>query len=362
VLIFNCAYLVKNNFKQGEMKLRKEITILVCIPDANDVTSFYRGIGPLAALRKTSDVVLNYIVMNQKIDRSMVQLCDIAFFQRPFLAEHVQAMQLCKDLSRPVWVDYDDDLFTVPSDNPTQRIYGRAEIQGHVQSLIDMADCVSVSTEFLKGRLQHYTKSKDKFFVIENGMDLNLFKRPKEMPKRENLIMWRGSPTHHRDVMSVADQIMKVYEKRTDYSWEFVGDRLWFLTDRMDPKRAKVTPPQPVEAYTRYIFNQHPRVWVTPLHDNVFNWSKSNIAWIEATYAGAVSVAPMMREWMQPGVFNYDFKKESKARFEDALLTAMDLSDEEQAKKVEASWDKVVTYYNLEVQNKKRMELIKGLL
>ena len=59
---------------------------------------------------------------------------------------------------------------------------------------------------------------------------------------------------------------------------------------------------------------------VVPLKDNLFNHAKSNLAWIEATCAGAMTLAPDWPEWRRPGVSNYEsplnFKKLLRERLE----------------------------------------------
>jgi hypothetical protein len=48
-----------------------------------------------------------------------------------------------------------------------------------------------------------------------------------------------------------------------------------------------------------------PWLHIVPLANNGFNRSKSNLAWLEATAAGAVVLAPALEEWQRPGIVNY---------------------------------------------------------
>jgi hypothetical protein len=62
----------------------------------------------------------------------------------------------------------------------------------------------------------------------------------------------------------------------------------------------------PMRDFLEYLQNDLPRfrpaIAFVALRDNEFNRAKSNIAWIEAAYAGAAVVAPNLPEFEQPGV------------------------------------------------------------
>jgi hypothetical protein len=60
-----------------------------------------------------------------------------------------------------------------------------------------------------------------------------------------------------------------------------------------------------------------PFIHIVGLEDNPFNRAKSNVAWVEASAAGAVVLAPDWPEWQRPGVQTYtdpeDFERKLKA-------------------------------------------------
>jgi hypothetical protein len=49
--------------------------------------------------------------------------------------------------------------------------------------------------------------------------------------------------------------------------------------------------------YFKWLANTAPRIMMVPLADTAFNRCKSNIAWLEATGAGAAVLAPAWPEW-----------------------------------------------------------------
>lgn len=284
-------------------------------------------------------------------------MCDMVFFQRPSAAKHVEAIRLAKDMGKPVWVDYDDDLMSVPTDNPAYVIYGRMDIQKNVAEIIDMADAVTVSTQALADNMTERGLIKD-YRVIENALDINQFPWATEglAPDRTNTVMWRGSPSHFRDVLSVTPELTSIINDSVDWTFEFMGDRLWFLTDRCNPLKTKFTPPMTMIEYSKHIYAAAPKLFFAPLIDTPFNRAKSNIAWLEATFAGAVCVCPSLPEWTNPGALIYT------DNFKEVLSTAMMVTDEMRTGLLKSSWEVIMEKYNLDTQNQKRELVINSLI
>ena len=86
--------------------------LAVLCPSNTDATSFYRGIGPLAEIRRERfNLALTFI---NDVNWSTLKLCDAAFLQRPFTSNHLKIAELVKRNQLPLWIDFDDDLFSVP--------------------------------------------------------------------------------------------------------------------------------------------------------------------------------------------------------------------------------------------------------
>jgi hypothetical protein len=336
--------------------MQKEINILVCCPDINDATSFYRGAGPLSHLRRSSDFHINYMVV-EEVAWSTLAMSDLVFIQRPWRDEHLYAAKLAKQMGKKLWIDYDDDLFCVPTDNPSYLIYGRQDFQTNISYMIQMADAVSVSTQGLADNFINRGFRRE-YHVIQNALDLSLFPWSKDAKESKNTLAWRGSPSHTRDVLSVSQQIMDLVQGSEGIEFEFIGDRLWFLTDRLDPKKIKLTRPIGVIDYFKYIYELCPKFAMAPLQDIPFNRAKSNIAWLEMSWAGAVMLAPEMPEWMQPGVLTY----KSPQHFLELGKRMLKMSEDERLSLREKSWKIIMDKYVLDVVNKKRDDLIRGLM
>jgi hypothetical protein len=138
-------------------------------------------------------------------------------------------------------------------------------------------------------------------------------------------VTWRGSATHDKDLALVTEQIAKVIERNLSWTYQFVGEPFWWTMERLDQvpglKPKSITHVEPLDpiVYFEFLQKVKPALFIVPLEDIAFNRAKSNIAWIEATYAGAVAIAPDWPEWRKPGVINYNTPEEFGKVFADAL-------------------------------------------
>lgn len=353
--VFSLEYFTKPS---NSFVMQKQIKLLCIIPDPDDGTSFYRAMGPFGLLRKTIDI--DFIVDDRlcRKEWAILECCDAVFFQRPFTERHLEAVTVAKEAGKKVWLDYDDDLLTVPSDNPCFPMYGKMDVQENIVKMVQMADVVSVSTIGLADNWFNRGMKRD-YVVINNALNFKGFPfwRP-EPHVRSNRIIWRGSTSHMRDVLSVSNEIVDVITNSKDFEFEFIGDRLWYLTDRCPREKVVITGAAPVREYFKYIHAWSPKVMFAPLVNHVFNKAKSNIAWLEATFAGAVCVCPDMPEWQNKGALNYT----NGPRFKELFQMALDLSDSDHKRLWQESMDVVSERYDLNKVNKERERIIGGLL
>lgn len=291
--------------------------IFVICPDMGDATSFYRGVGPLGALSKSLGGSITLMMVELK-SWATISMSDVVFLQRPFKDKHLAVVEMAKACNVPVWIDYDDDLFQVPMDNPAFDLYDDADMQKRIAKMIAMADVVTVTTEHLKERL---AKLNQNIVVIPNAFDERFFSFPKERDPRKKLVLWRGSSTHQKDLATVGMELIKLSHdpQLSDWTFHFLGFNPWWIVERMRPENTIISPGIDILEYHQYIKMVNPSLLFVPLCNNAFNRSKSNIAWIEGTYAGAMVVAPELPEFTRPGVKNY----KDPASFLETMKTAM---------------------------------------
>lgn len=278
---------------------------------------------------------------------------NMIFMQRPYRRSECELMNFAKELNIKVWVDYDDDLLSVPQDNPAYGTYNNPETKAAVRYLIKNADAVSVSTEALK-------YLREDAIVIPNSLNLNLFKFNKPNTNSP-IIVWRGGDTHQRDLSLFLDELVQVNEESLEINKDakmfFLGYKPWFITERLKPKSWVSAASNDVVTYHSILQHIKPKVMFVPLADNKFNDAKSNIAWLEATMAGALTVAPDKPEWRRPGVFNYS----NNESFKYQLLKAFKTSEGNHKAMIDLSQKDILENYNLVINNKKRMEIIERL-
>jgi hypothetical protein len=322
-------------------------TLLYVSASATDSVSWYRGLGALANLRRMCPQ-LN-IIISKHYSWTTLNMCDGIYMQRPVGEEELEILKMAKMIGRKVWIDHDDDLFNIPTDNMAGAYFQGDKIRQRIVDIAHWADIVSVQSEYLKKWYSEYNKN---ITVIENAMDVELFKfRTDIPPKRNKVVMWRGSMTHHRDVDTVRVEILDLVKKHPDWMWAFLGDSLWFLSDYIPHDKLILKPAQDVVVYHNFIHQLAPSVVMVPLHDSQFNRNKSNIAWMEASFAGARTVAPKWPQWEQPGVLTYSTPEE----FHRNMDTAMTFNVETPAYD---SWQTVKEKFNLTKVNEKRFDLL----
>lgn len=342
------------------------INLLSIIPNTEDATSFYRACGPLAGVRKDEEI---HLVFANKITWATVTMQDAVFIQRPFLGEHLAAAQMANRCKRPLWIDFDDYLFGVPRDNPCYKAYMTPEAHEHIAKIMGMADAITFSTPRLK-ELMHtiydtIRKHKPKYklpvmnaksFVVPNAFNDLMF--PFEpATKNHKMIMWRGSNTHQHDLLTYGGEMLELAQEHPDWTWSFLGYDPFFITQAMPKKSAVIIDPLEIGEYFEFIKVVQPAIQVVPLSRHDFNECKSNIAWIEATYAGAVTVAPDWPEWRRPGVVTYSNPHEFKACLKFLMENPGNL-----AKMHEMSVEFISKHLLLSDVNVQRRLIIRGML
>lgn len=281
--------------------------VLAILPDPTDATSFYRAIGPLGYLKRTMGAGLSLSISGD-IDWTPLKMCDIIFQQRPFTDVHLRITQMAKSSRKKIWLDYDDNLFEVPPCNWKHEIYWRPETHTNVVEILKLADVVTVSTEHLKQVYGPYTKQQP--VVVPNAFDDDILGPIWETPyDRDRRLVWRGSSSHDKDLVMFTKPLYQVACAHRDWLYEFMGEPFWGVTEAIrkavGSTQIVMTKPMEPGSFFHVLKMKRPTVVIVPLEDNSFNRSKSNCAWIEATHAGAVTLAPDWPEWHRPGIVGY---------------------------------------------------------
>lgn len=329
----------------------KKIKILTRPPGNTDATQWYRGAGPLGKLSRDEMADVSYMY---ELDWGSIKAADVLFLLRPCTAKDLYLIEMAKNLGTKVWVDYDDLLTEVPTDNPMHSFYNSPITQRNIEACLFAADVATVSTEFLKEKLLPYQKN---IWVVKNALDEHLIAKRPDYANRAGspaeIIAWRGSPTHARDLFEYSEEIYNASTK-TPAPFAFMGFNPWFLKERIS--KAICLETVTMLEYQEALCALNPKILYVPLHKSDFNQAKSNIAALEGILAGAVILAPDWPQWDIPGVINYTDREDFGAKLE-TLVAEQDLSDCQAQ-----SWGYVHDNFQLKKQNFTRHMILSGLL
>jgi len=324
--------------------------ILYLTVDSRDTCAFYRSSGVLKDLRRKTDHNITLVQMDQvAMNWPFISQFDLVFHQRPFSKDSLNVCNYIKQCGIKLWIDYDDNLFALNPENPAYALYNNPEIQNNIKAMLKIADAVSVPTEYLR---QAYSEFNKNIYIVPNAFHDLLFKRPDVMLKRTNNIVWRGPEAHIFDLMSHSKEINKATQEFPEWRFMFMGFSPWFLSDTNNKGNV---PSLDIVIYMKTLLEMAPSCLHVPLADNVFNRGKSNIAYIEASYAGAVCIAPAW--WNAPGSLPYTDDESYYEAIRSVLSGEVD-----KAKLNAESWSYIMDVLPLSKVNIERLQIINSLL
>lgn len=339
-------------------------------PFPTDATSFYRGMGIMDHLESLFNGKLEIIKHKQDFDNSQIRLwlelqgMDILFVQRPHSEKFITIMEYFKKhFRRPIWIDYDDNLFEIPKYNRAHKYYEQhAKTKETLMRAMRLADVITVTTAELKRYLDPIHPN---VVVIPNAFPnhtLDISMR-KPVPRVDRLF-WRGSGTHIGDLDFYKSQLQRVMAENKDHKFTFVGSDIaeayWFFDDTFYPENGSngqlLDPLDPYE-YLHNITTTGAKAIHVPLVYNLFNLAKSNIAAMEAAWGGMAVIAPDWQEWQLPGVLKYKTKGDYYS-----LINAVCKNQFDIEKLSNETWQYICDNLLLTKVNVQRMKLIKALV
>lgn len=323
--------------------------ILFITPDKNDPTAYYRASGIAHDLQRRSGHRIDVLNMDQiTFSWQVVSNYDLIMLQRPFTDLASNIILYAKDMNKPVWVDYDDNLFVLNPENRAHQVYSNPGVQEAVKNCLKNADAITVPTEYLK---QCYLAYNRNIHVIPNAFNDDIF-RKRELKKREKRVLWRGPDAHIYDLMTYGKEINRATKDFPGHQFLFMGYYPWFLADT---ENKGFIPGLDIIQYFKRIAELAPEVFHIPLHDNTFNRCRSNIGFIEGSFSGAACVVPGW--WNAPGALSYN----NPAEYYDAMRAL--ISGEVNAEEInKTAWEFITDYLMLSKINQQRVELINFLL
>lgn len=297
--------------------------ILAFIPNADDGTSFFRGNCVLNELHKNDpNIQIQYASIHSGFRFLDAKGFDVAFFQRPDIAEFVITMDALKRINIPVVVDYDDYLLNVPAGNRYHQRMSDSDIpyESNVIACLKLADQVIVSTEALKHNLSAYNPN---ITVVRNAFDNYCFDLC-ERPSTNRIVLWRGGATHKPDFEYYGDEIYQLVKDNEDFSFIFWTE---LFKRRENPAYASIghlldqqpnfitkNVVSPID-YFQGLKKMKPSLMLSVNQENEFNLSKSDICKLEGFFCGALCLHNDWPEWNWPV-----FRPQSKYLYERGMM------------------------------------------
>jgi glycosyltransferase involved in cell wall biosynthesis len=324
--------------------------LFLCL-NTSDSCAWYRSTGVVKDLqRKTNDKIIVADWSKVRMDWDILTQYDLIMLQKPYTRQELKMCYYIKHCGIKLWIDYDDNLLAVNPENAAgPNLYHDPAIQENIKGILKLADAVSVPTEYLKQCLLSYNEN---IFVIPNAFNDSILSRP-ELPKRTNQVVWRGPESHILDLMTYSGAINQCTEEFSDWRFIFVGYYPWFLHETTNKGFNKWI--LDIIVYYKFLFDLAPSVVHVPLFDNVFNRCRSNVAYIESSFAGAVTVCPDW--WNVPGSLPYS----TPQQYYEAVKNVLSGHVNKKALNIEA-WEYVMDCLRLSKINVLRLELINSLI
>lgn len=272
--------------------------ILVACVKPQDATSYYRAWGNFTDLHKRHGYEFyefkDALIMegNQGYLWPKLGQYNYLFMQRLFGEQAINAMHQAQKRGIKVIYELDDNLWEIPESYSIKQYWPKSTLDT-IEHLARHADLTIVSTQALADYLN------DNFGiyaeVVNNG--LNLEENPIIPFNKSKAVVWRGNQTHIEDIRS-----HRQYFEGQAFHFHFLGHDP--VSDRpiLNVKDYTFYKGFPIDYYFDELKNLTPQMIYAPLEENIFNLSKSNIAWLEATMAGAVCISNQWGEFKDKGL------------------------------------------------------------
>jgi hypothetical protein len=203
--------------------------------------------------------------------------------ERPSSQNDLMVIKMAKMCGIKVVTDYDDDVLHLDHYNPMWHEY--ETLKPIVMECIALSDEIWVSTIGIK---KSFGMLNQNCYVVPNAHNdyLQKIKDKKPFNTDSKIVAWRGGGSHQSDMYECAEEVLKIVNGNMDYMFQFIGCRFIYLEQRCGDNYQPVSQ-MPLLQYYKHLRDLNPNLVFHPLSNTKFNSSKSNIAWLEASFCGA---------------------------------------------------------------------------
>lgn len=236
------------------------------------------------------------------------------FFQRQMTPEHLRIIKEYKRLQshykyKMVW-DMDDFIWgyneNQSGDNedgvPTYNFGSKnisKEIKDTSVEIMNMMDVCTFSTKFLAEYAKNVLKVKADCVVVPNSVPQFFFGNTRKPQIKEKLVkpnvIYTGSPTHYSNEHKLLGDFNNAWKdwvlksvKEDKINFTCMGGLPWFFEEIKD--KIKVIDWVDSWSYANVLKNQNAHFGIAPLVPNNFNYSKSDIKYVEYSSLGIVGI------------------------------------------------------------------------
>lgn len=303
------------------MSKRKLKIAFICTGSSG--LSFYRAFQPAMAIKQMG--LAEVSVLFYRHQDTMGQPWEVDFLNNPAIPDVIEShfkwadVVVCMKLVMPhslehiancarkygkcLLTEIDDAIFSTSYYNGAANFHRAGDFLTQVfANQVQASDGLIVSTPYLK---DYYLKYHKSVHVVENAIDLSLWRSITPQRGPEVNLGWMGGASHNEDLALVKDAIFKVIEK----------DNVWFKCLHGTPDFFKGNKKikwdsvfKPIDKYPRWVSKAGFNIGIAPLLDNTFNRSKSNLRWLEMSAMGIPTVASPLnhfKETIEHGVTGF---------------------------------------------------------
>lgn len=250
-----------------------------------------------------------------------VEWADIVLIHRPINPVHLSLSKFVKEKGKKLWIDNDDDQLSIPMDHISYMIYNSDITKESIKGSNRLADLVTISNRQI---LKSYRDFNSNIVYYPCAYDERIMP-PLDLSPRNKAVLWRGSASHKKSIHEFAHCFEKIDKEVEGWDFHFVGDYPWQILEKIKRNswhcQSEYMPTEHLWDYARKL---KPLIQMVVSTNDQFTKSRSNMAYLDGTIAGAVTVCRDFPHFQVPGIYKYsgvyDFSK--------CLLEAMKLIDD----------------------------------
>jgi glycosyltransferase involved in cell wall biosynthesis len=215
---------------------------------------------------------------------------------KDFFAQHVE--QYIREDKKLIW-QTDDDIWNIPPWNPSSKLVTRDLIESTTY-FMHKSKKIIVSTE----PLARLINMPDKTIVLPNLIDKSYFNMNLEKEEGPVKIVWAGSVSHADDLEEIIEPMIKILEKYKEkvfaIFWGYLPTGLSYFEREPGFPHANIVPKFPNlfygewfagRVYYQKLMQLQTDIAIMPISDCQFNYSKSNLKYLEMSMSGAACIA-----------------------------------------------------------------------